>query len=108
MRRRHMTLQIGQEVRITNTKHVFGKITCLIEDECVVEIEPRKLRLRASDIEVLDEPQSKDEELILIESEKWLAIATVARLLEEWGGNPATDPIPEQIWILIRKAFSLK
>lgn len=103
-----MTLQIGQEVRIKNTKDVFGKVASLIDDQYLVEIEPRKLRLRASDVEVLDEPQSKSDELTLIESERWLALATAACLFETWGGNLDTDPIPEKIRNLLRKAFNLK
>jgi hypothetical protein len=103
-----MVLQIGQEVRILNTKHVFGKIARLIDDQYIVEIEPRKLRLRASDIEVLEEPLSKNDELIRIESERAKVLAMAARLFEEWGGNIATDPLPEQIRNLLRKAFNLK
>lgn len=101
-------LQIGQEVRITNTKYVFGKIARLIDDSYLVEIEPRMLRLRATDVEVLEEPQSKEEELILIQAERWLAITTAARLLEECRVNLDTDPIPEEIRNLLRMAFSVK
>jgi hypothetical protein len=103
-----MVLQVGQEVRITNTKHIFGKIAGLIDNSYLVEIEPGRLRLRATDIEALDEPQSRNDELKLIESDKWLAAAAAARLLEEWGGNLDTDPIPEEIRNLLRKALNLK
>ena len=103
-----MAFQIGKEVRIRNTKHVFGKIASTIDDQYLVDIEPRKLRLRASDIEEIDQPEPKSNEPTLIESERWLALAMAARLLEEWGGNLETDTIPEEIRILLRKALSLK
>lgn len=101
-------LQIGQEVRIKNTNYVFGKIDGSVGDQYIVEVEPCKLRLRASDIELLEEPQSKEEELISVQTERWLAFSTAASLLEEWGGNLDTDPIPEEIWNQLRKAFSVK
>lgn len=103
-----MALQIGQEVRVKKTKQVFGKIVSFNGDLYLVEIDPRKLLLRDSEVEALEEPQSGSDELALIEGERWLALATARPLLEAWGGNIETDPIPEEIRNLLRKGFGLK
>jgi hypothetical protein len=57
-----VALKPGQEVRIKNPNYMVGKIVRLTDSEpdgdfYLVEIEPRKLRLRASSFEVIEEPQ---------------------------------------------------
>src|ERR1700733_8142184 len=61
--KRQQTLQPGQEVGIKNTRHVIGKIVRLRDSDPVggdiyeVEIDPRHIYLRLSDLEVFeDEP----------------------------------------------------
>jgi hypothetical protein len=103
-----MTLKIGQPVRIAGPKYSIGIICGMVGDQYLVKIEPRQVRLRESQFEVLDELPQTSGELEADTIVRYQAFGRAGILFNEWDGNPATDPIPEEIQNLLRQAGVLK